>query len=109
MGSCRTVRFAESRWVESRTAPESNGSETKLSPPQLARIWGVSPDTVLAWIHAGELRAVNMARKTTGRPRFRIGWDDIREFERRRESTLTEAENAGRKRSAGQGDVIEFF
>ena len=40
----------------SKPAPKPERS--KLSPPQLARLWGGRPGKVLAWIRSGELRAI---------------------------------------------------
>jgi excisionase family DNA binding protein len=40
----------------------------------------VKPDTVLDWIHRGELRAINVARKTGGRPRWRIEAEALDQF-----------------------------
>jgi excisionase family DNA binding protein len=35
-----------------------------LTPPQVARRYGVSPDTVRGWIASGELRAVSVGKGT---------------------------------------------
>ena len=54
---------------------------TKLTPPELARRWGVSPDKILAFIRSGELRAVNAAASPNGRPRWLIDLADLAVFE----------------------------
>jgi len=57
----------------------------KLTPPEVAQLWGVTPDKIVAFIRAGELRAINAA--TPGRnqrPRYLIDRDDLEDFERRR-------------------------
>jgi hypothetical protein len=54
---------------------------TKVSPPELAARWGVSPDKVLGWIRSGELRAINVARNRHTRPRYLIDQADIVAFE----------------------------
>jgi excisionase family DNA binding protein len=54
---------------------------SKLTPPEVARLWGVSPDKVLAWIAGGELRAVNAATRPGGRPRWLIDRADLAAFE----------------------------
>lgn len=46
------------------------GVRTKLSPPELAKRWGIDPAKVIAWIHSGELRAIN-ARRLSDRFRRR--------------------------------------
>lgn len=57
----------------------------KLTVPQLARIWGVSPNKVTCFVRNGELRAVNLATKRHGRPRFAIDVQDVAEFEKSRQ------------------------
>ena len=59
-------------------------SQTKLTPPEVARRYGISPDKVLFWIRSGEFRAVNVATRANGRPRYIIDDADIAEFEHRR-------------------------
>jgi hypothetical protein len=77
----------------------------KLTPPELARRWGVSPDKVLAWIRAKELRAINAALRSNGRPRYLIDELDIEDFERRR-GVSPSVRSTRRKRAQ---EVIEFF
>jgi hypothetical protein len=80
--------------------------KTKLTPPELAARWGVDPAKVLTWIRAGELRAIDAATRTGGRPRYLIDLADVAAFEARR--------NAGPqvkpiRRRRAQSNVIEFF
>jgi excisionase family DNA binding protein len=51
-----------------------------LTPPEVARRIGVMPDKILAWIHSGELRAINAATSLSGRPRYRISPEDLEAF-----------------------------
>ncbi len=55
-----------------------------VSAPELAKLWGVSPAKVLLWVRAGQLRALNLARSTQGRPRYAIDLADVEAFERTR-------------------------
>jgi excisionase family DNA binding protein len=65
--------------IRSSTTPQY------LRPPQVAQLLGVDVHTVLGWIRAGELRAVNVAASPHGkRPRWRIAADDLAVFEGRR-------------------------
>ena len=57
-----------------------------LTPPAIARRYGVKPDKILAWIASGELAAINVAERPGGRPRWRISPEAIAAFERRRSS-----------------------
>jgi hypothetical protein len=56
----------------------------KITPPELARQWGVDPHKVVAWIRAGELRAIDVATRRGGRPRYLIDLADIEVFEQGR-------------------------
>ena len=46
--------------------------ERALSAAALARLLGVHPAKILAWIRAGELAAVDLAESRGGRPRWKI-------------------------------------
>jgi predicted site-specific integrase-resolvase len=59
----------------------------RLSAPQLAEEFTVSVNKIHAWIESGELRAVNLATKRDGRPRYSIRREDVDAFERSREAT----------------------
>ena len=56
----------------------------KLTPPEVARSWGISPDKVVAWIKSGELRAIDASTRRGQRPRYLIDVDDLADFEARR-------------------------
>lgn len=57
---------------------------TYFNPAQVAEMWGVSHDKVLEFIKSGELRAFNVASKTSRRPQFKIPSAALREFEEQR-------------------------
>ena len=57
-------------------------SRTVLTPPQVAEQLGVSRETVLGWIRAGQLRAANVGKRS--RPRFKIDPDALAEFQAKR-------------------------
>ena len=79
-----------------------------LTPPQLAKRWGIKPEKVIAFIRSGELRAFDISmRAGVGRPRFRIPVDAVIEFENRR--AVTPPTKPVRRRSKKPHDVIEFF
>ena len=80
---------------------------SKLTPPQLAEKWGISPEKVLGWIRSGELRAVNAASRRDGRPRFLIDVDDIAAFEERR--AVHSTPRVARKKNHPERNIIEFF
>ena len=82
--------------------------KTKLTPPELARLWGISPDKVLTWIRSGELRAVNVATNGNSRPRFVIDETDIAAFEERRANGSKQTPQRVRKRRSPP-NVIQFY
>lgn len=63
------------------TPPLSN---TAITPPQLAKLWGIDPAKVLTWIRSGELSAFNGAASTATRPRYLITQQAIEDFQKRR-------------------------
>jgi excisionase family DNA binding protein len=77
-----------------------------LTPPVVAQRLGVSADKVLYWIKEGSLRAVNVALRVGGRPRWRIAEADLAAFETARLATVPPAL---RRRKCAPMDVIEFF
>ena len=82
-------------------------SRTKLTPPEIAKMWGMSTEKVVAWIRSGELRAMNAATRPGGRPRYLIDEADLAEFESRR-SVQPVNPKRHRKRNTSP-NIIEFF
>jgi excisionase family DNA binding protein len=73
----------------------------------IAERHAVSEHTVLGWIHAGELRAVNVGRKPCGKkPRWRITQEALEAFEAKRTPTPVLPRAQRRK---GPAEVIEFY
>jgi hypothetical protein len=69
--------------------------------------YGVSEHTVLGWIHACELRAVNVGRSPGAKkPRWRISEQALADFEAARTPTLPAPRRVRGKRPA---EVIEFY
>ncbi|MGA2798246.1 MAG: DNA-binding protein [Thermoguttaceae bacterium] len=79
----------------------------KVTPPKLAKSWGIDAHKILTWIETGELAAINAATKPGGRPRFLIDEKDIELFELRR--STTPAPKSIRRRRAKDMEVIEYF
>lgn len=82
-------------------------TKKKLTPPEVAKLFGVEPGKVIAWIRSGELRAIDGATRRGQRPRFLIDVDDLAAFERSRAVVPPSAPAPRRRRSSGQ--VTEFF
>lgn len=62
----------------------SDLSDRTMTPPQVARRWGVNVEKVLHFVRSGELAAFNIATHVGGRPRYRIRLADVAAFEQRR-------------------------
>lgn len=84
-------------------------SQTKMTPPQLAKRWGVAPAKVVAWILSGELRAINAATNPNGeRPRYLIDVSDVDLFERSR-AVVAPRPAAKQRRRPKPATVTTFF
>jgi hypothetical protein len=64
---------------------DSTSSKSKmLTPPKIAKDLAVRSGKVLGWIRSGELLAINLAERPTGRPRYRVKPSDLEAFLNRR-------------------------
>lgn len=67
-----------------------NEATTYISPPAIAKRYGVSVRKVIGWIDRGDLIALNLAENPNGkRPRYRVRLADLEAFEQRRASLGT--------------------
>ena len=78
-----------------------------VSPKQVAERYGCKSDTVLTWIHSGELRAIDVSSRKSTRPRFRIDPDDLAAFENRR--SVQARPKIQRRRRRKDPRIIEYF
>lgn len=88
-------------------APDADTAARGYTPNELARLLRVSPDRVRAWIHSGELAALDTARHRCGKPRYVILPQHLAEFERRRRAATPAAKPAPRRRK--QTAEIDFY
>ena len=86
----------------------SDSGRTKLTTTEVAQLWGVSVGKIMTWIRNGELRAINVAKRLGGRPRYRIDVADLTDFENRR-VIQPPAPVYRRPRRRKSDDIIEFF
>jgi excisionase family DNA binding protein len=78
-----------------------------LSVKDLTKRYGVGEQTVLAWIHSGELLAINVGRRAGAKkPRYRIPQAALDEFEARRATTPSVPRSRKKRTEPG---VIEFY
>ena len=88
----------------------SIANRSKMTPPELARLWGVSPDKVTGWIRSGELSAIDASTKLGGRPRYLIDQGAIAAFERRRAVVPTlKYQRKNRHKNRDNDDISEFY
>ncbi|MCI0643208.1 MAG: helix-turn-helix domain-containing protein [Gemmataceae bacterium] len=72
----------------------------------LCEFFAVGEHTVLGWIAAGELRAIDVSRKQSGRPKWRITQAALEAFEALRAASPPAPPPPRRRR---QAEVIEFI
>jgi excisionase family DNA binding protein len=78
-----------------------------LSVRDLCERYGVTVHTVLGWIRAGELRAINVGRRHSARkPRWRITEEALTAFELARTPSPPAPRRRRNKRPA---EVIQFY
>jgi hypothetical protein len=82
-------------------------SDPRLTPPQVAKRYGVNPDTVRSWIASNELRAVNVAAPGSTRPRYRVEPEALAEFDLRRQTR--EKAPRQRRRRAKHDLIVRRF
>ena len=59
-----------------------------FTPTEIALLLEVKLDTVLAWIHRGELPAINVAKRPSTRPRYRVKATDFEAFQEKRAANV---------------------
>ena len=80
----------------------------KVTPPELAAEWGITPEKILFWIKSGELRAIDASLlRAGGRPRYLIDRADIEAFEEARQ-VAPPMPSPRRKKPSTQGIVRNF-
>ena len=90
-----------------RRKKSKNEPSGMLTPPQVAKQLGVSPDKIRAWIDKGELNATNVATGKAGRPRYRISETDLADFQKKRQPSKPPPPAPRRRKK--DPNVIEFF
>ena len=87
----------------------SNENNRMLTPPELAKRWGVAADKVLHLIHTGQLVGVNLACNPKGKPRWRISQSEIERFEQSRSSKPPLPKQRRQRRRAAVDVGKEYF
>lgn len=80
------------------------------TPAELAKDARISINKIIAWIHSGELPAMNVATDAEGqRPRWRVAESDWEAFQLRRSTKPPSPRPSRRQRRETDASVIEFF
>lgn len=81
----------------------------RFSPEQVARVFGVTKSTVIAWCESGIMPAVNVAGESSKRKRWRMSVDDIAVFEGRRHNSSPVQAQAKASRRTVARPTKDFF
>ncbi|WP_146435315.1 helix-turn-helix domain-containing protein [Blastopirellula retiformator] len=74
-------------------------AERRFTPAEVAKSYGVHEHKVHEWIRSGELRATNVARRGSTKPRWKIRASDWEAFEELRRNRKQEKSPARSHRS----------
>lgn len=88
--------------------PSPATTRQKITPPELARRWGIDCAKVLGWIKRGELRAIDGSSARGCKPRYLIDLADIAAFEAARSATPAPKPSRRRRQSEHPG-FINYF
>lgn len=81
-----------------------------LTPPVIARQYGVATAKVIAWIRQGELVALNLAHRGCSRPRYSVTPEALEQFERNRQVVPDNCESTTQKlRRRAAGTSKDYF
>ena len=83
--------------------------KSKITPPALAKQWGISADKIVGFIRKGELRAIDVSsNRGSPRPRYLIDIADVEAFEAARAVVAPQPKTRRRRRRADAA-VKEYF
>jgi excisionase family DNA binding protein len=81
-----------------------------MTPPQVARLLGVSDDKIRHWIRTGELKATDVVLRRLSRPRWRVAQADLDAFiQARQPEPPLVPQRAQRAQSAGPDYVSRIL
>jgi len=81
----------------------------RYSPEQVAKVFGVTKSTVIAWCESGIMPAVNVASESAKRKRWRMSAADIAVFEGRRQNTAPVTQQATASRRTIARPAKDYF
>lgn len=84
--------------------------DSPVSPPKLAKLLGVKPDTVRSWIDSGKLEGLDCSAAGATRPRWLITPEAWERFCSTRSSrSKPDQQKPTPRRRKPRHDVIQFF
>ena len=89
------------------TAPAT--AREYLTTSDIAEMLGVAIDKVHGWLASGELRAINVAQRPGGRPRWRISRADLDAFLSARASTPATTTVRPVRRRRAPVEVTQYY
>lgn len=81
----------------------------RFSPDYVAKLLGVSKGTVIGYCEDGTMPAVNVARSTATRKRWRMSEEDIETFEARRANKVPTAPESKSSRRTIARPTKDYF
>jgi predicted site-specific integrase-resolvase len=83
--------------------------QRRYSPDHVGKLFGVTRQTVINWCEDGTMPAVNVARASATRKRWRMSDEDIAAFEARRANKPDSQQAASDRRKSVRRPVKDFF
>ncbi len=80
-----------------------------FTPPELAKLWRVSPEKIVLLIRGGQLRAFDAAAPDSRLPRFRVPAEAVRNFEHGRQPAAVPSTSGRRQRRSQSSEGLTRF
>jgi len=81
----------------------------RFAPDFVAKLFGVTKSTVIGWCEDGTMPAVNVARASATRKRWRMSEEDIETFNSRRQNKSAATPQAKSSRRIIQRPTKDYF
>ncbi len=83
--------------------------ERRYSPDHISKLFGVTKGTVIGWCVDGTMPAVNVARASAKRARWRMSEEDVETFKARRANKPESAPASQSSRRTIQRPTKDYF
>lgn len=96
--------------MASATLTSPHSAARTFTANEVADLFGVNFNTVVAWLKAGELIGFSASKSaTSGKPRYRITAEDLERFKLSRSVAQPPSAPAARRRRSAASGVTQFF